>query len=90
MRHTSGSRSSSTPTVPFATTSRRTSGACTSPCSKGARPTFRVASIDSVVEKLAAGGLEPLRPIFDLGEGKRVASFVDPDGNTFNVIELPA
>ena len=54
----------------------------------GVSPTFRVRGLDAFVRKLDEAGAHPLRPVLDLGEGKRVASFRDPDGNTFNLIEI--
>jgi predicted enzyme related to lactoylglutathione lyase len=54
----------------------------------GVAPTFRVHGIDAFVRSLEAAGVRTLRKVFDLGEGKRVASFRDPDGNAFNVIDL--
>ena len=51
-------------------------------------PTFRVGRIaDLDAGVLAAGGKMAHRPI-DLGEGKRVAGYVDPDGRHFRLIEF--
>jgi predicted enzyme related to lactoylglutathione lyase len=47
-----------------------------------------VRALAPIVETLRAAGVNPLQPVLDLGEGKRVASFRDPDGNVFNVIEI--
>jgi|HubBroStandDraft_5_1064220.scaffolds.fasta_scaffold201172_2 predicted enzyme related to lactoylglutathione lyase len=54
----------------------------------GISTTFRVRELDGFVSALGAAGVLPLGGVLDLGEGKRVASFHDPDGNTFNLIEL--
>jgi catechol 2,3-dioxygenase-like lactoylglutathione lyase family enzyme len=54
----------------------------------GAAPTFRVHGIDGCVAELQAGRIESLHPIADLGEGKRLASFRDADGNVFRLIDL--
>jgi predicted enzyme related to lactoylglutathione lyase len=51
-------------------------------------PTFRVQGLDAFVKMLRDEGIEPLRSVLDLGEGKRIASFRDPDGNVFNLIEI--
>jgi predicted enzyme related to lactoylglutathione lyase len=54
----------------------------------GVSPTFRVGGLDAFVKALRDAAAVPLRPVLDLGQGKRVASFLDPDGNTFNLIEI--
>jgi predicted enzyme related to lactoylglutathione lyase len=54
----------------------------------GVSPTFRVRGLDAFVKELDKAGVAPLRSVLDLGEGKRVASFLDPDGNAFNLIEI--
>jgi catechol 2,3-dioxygenase-like lactoylglutathione lyase family enzyme len=54
----------------------------------GPAPTFRVRDIDACVRDLAAEGLAPVHRIADLGEGKRLVAFRDPDGNVFNLIDL--
>ena len=54
----------------------------------GISPTFRVRALDRFVDSLRSAGIEPVRKTIDLGEGKRVASFQDPDGNAFNLIEV--
>ncbi|MEO8151521.1 MAG: hypothetical protein ABI605_00520 [Rhizobacter sp.] len=51
-------------------------------------PTFKVRSIrEAEPELLAAGASVTHRPI-DLGEGKRVAGYVDPDLRHFRLIEF--
>ena len=37
---------------------------------------------------MQAGGVKQVRPIFSIGDGKRLASFADPDGNVFSLIEV--
>ena len=54
----------------------------------GISPTFRVRGLNAFAKKLDEAGSPLLRPVLDLGDGKRVASFRDPDGNTFNLIEI--
>jgi predicted enzyme related to lactoylglutathione lyase len=54
----------------------------------GVAPTFRVQDLDAFVASLAAAGASPIRKIANLGEGKRLASFRDPDGNTFSLLEM--
>jgi predicted enzyme related to lactoylglutathione lyase len=54
----------------------------------GVAPTFRVKGLDAFVAALEGAGVALMRKVLDLGEGKRVASFRDPDGNTFSLIEL--
>jgi predicted enzyme related to lactoylglutathione lyase len=58
------------------------------PDSGGVAPTFRVRGLDAFVRTLEDSGISMLRKIIDLGEGKRLASFRDPDGNTFSLIDL--
>jgi predicted enzyme related to lactoylglutathione lyase len=56
---------------------------------KGAiAPTFRVEDLARSVAELEQAGTRRVRPIFDLGEGKRLASYADPDGNVFSLIEV--
>lgn len=54
----------------------------------GAAPTFRVRNIADCVDELTRAEVAPLHPIADLGEGKRLVSFRDPDGNIFRLIDL--
>jgi catechol 2,3-dioxygenase-like lactoylglutathione lyase family enzyme len=56
----------------------------------GVAPTFRVRNLDAFVAALDGSGIEPVRKVVDLGEGKRLASFRDPDGNAFSLIEVAA
>lgn len=48
-----------------------------------------VENIDSTVERLLALGAGVHTGIQDVGEGIRVASVLDPDGNVLGVIENP-
>ena len=54
----------------------------------GPAPTFRVRGLEACVAELEAAGAPLAHRIADLGEGKRVASFHDPDGNIFRLIDL--
>jgi predicted enzyme related to lactoylglutathione lyase len=54
----------------------------------GAAPTFRVRDITACVEELTRAGVARMHQIADLGEGKRLASFRDPDGNVFRLMDL--
>jgi predicted enzyme related to lactoylglutathione lyase len=54
----------------------------------GISTTFRVHGLDAFAKRLGEAGTPLLQPILDLGEGKRVASFRDPDGNAFNLVEI--
>lgn len=54
----------------------------------GCAPTFRVRGLDAFVDALGRAGCAPTRKTIDLGEGKRLATFRDPDGNSFSLIEV--
>jgi predicted enzyme related to lactoylglutathione lyase len=54
----------------------------------GVAPTFRVEDLDAAVGRLRASDVHPTRKILELGDGKRVATYRDPDGNTFSLIEV--
>ncbi len=51
-------------------------------------PSFRVSDLASFMEGLAAQDIMPLHPIIELGEGKRVTTIADPDGNRIRLIEI--
>jgi catechol 2,3-dioxygenase-like lactoylglutathione lyase family enzyme len=51
-------------------------------------PTFRVKGLETFITQLEAAGAKALSQIADLGEGKRLVSFRDPDGNMFNLLDL--
>jgi glyoxylase I family protein len=53
-------------------------------------PTFRVGALDAYIKRLASTDVPLLRPVIQLDENMRVASFRDIDGNTFNLIQLSA
>jgi predicted enzyme related to lactoylglutathione lyase len=50
--------------------------------------TYRVANLDAAIAELASQGVASKHPPIDIGEGKRVVSFEDPDGNLFRFIQL--
>jgi catechol 2,3-dioxygenase-like lactoylglutathione lyase family enzyme len=54
----------------------------------GPAPTFRVRGIEACVRELEAEGVRPTHAVADLGEGKRIVSFRDLDGNAFRLIDL--
>jgi predicted enzyme related to lactoylglutathione lyase len=54
----------------------------------GAAPTFRVRGIEAFVSTLPENGAALVHRVADLGEGKRLVSFRDPDGNIFRLIDL--
>ena len=49
---------------------------------------FAVSDIQAFLEGLRQRGIEPLHPILDIGEGKRLSSISDPDGNTIRLIQV--
>ncbi len=51
-------------------------------------PVYRVANLAEAAAELERAGTTKLHGIVDLGEGKRVAGFADPDGYAFRLIEL--
>jgi predicted enzyme related to lactoylglutathione lyase len=51
-------------------------------------PTFRVKGLDRFIGALAEDGVQPKHKVADLGEGKRLVSFRDVDGNVFSLIDL--
>lgn len=59
-----------------------------SPRAGGVAPTFRVRELQAAAAALVHQGTEQVHRIADIGEGKRVASFRDPDGNVFRLLEL--
>ena len=63
-------------------------GPARSPETGGPAPTFRVSDLDAFVESLRSAGIALRRKVMDLGDGKRLAQFLDPDGNTFSLIEI--
>ncbi len=51
-------------------------------------PTFRVGDLDRAMKAFEQGQVRQVRGAFDLGEGKRLASYADVDGNVFSLIEV--
>ena len=51
-------------------------------------PVFRVGDLAAASERLAAMGATSLHDPMDLGDGMRVITFRDPDGNGFRMIEI--
>lgn len=49
-------------------------------------PSFRVDDLAGYMERLAAVGIEPLRPVTDTGVA-RFAAYADPDGNEIQFLE---
>src|SRR5690349_9593045 len=50
--------------------------------------TFRVANVGAASEALLTAGATRSHKVIDLGEGKRIVGFVDPDGRPFRLIEI--
>ncbi len=55
---------------------------------KGLVPVFRVADVAASAIALEARGAKKIHKILDLGDGKRVVGFADPDGRAFRLIQL--
>jgi predicted enzyme related to lactoylglutathione lyase len=53
-------------------------------------PSFFIHDLSAFLDELATKGVTPLHRIIDLGEGKRVSTIADPDGNTIRLIEISA
>ena len=53
-------------------------------------PVFRVSDVDHSAAKLVARGVPQLHKLMELGEGKRVVTFRDPDGSAFRLIQIDA
>jgi hypothetical protein len=51
-------------------------------------PTYRVDTLAAPMAVLSARGLSPQHAPLAIGEGKRVVTFVDPDGHPFRLIEI--
>jgi predicted enzyme related to lactoylglutathione lyase len=51
-------------------------------------PVFRVGALAAARARLEQLGVPTLHKPLDLGEGKRVVTFSDPDGNAFRLIEI--
>jgi predicted enzyme related to lactoylglutathione lyase len=59
------------------------------PGSNGALAYWGVSSVSAELERLSDLGAEVHQPVQDVGEGIKTASFKDPFGNVFGVIENP-
>lgn len=51
-------------------------------------PVYRVASLEDAHAALVGRGLAPQHAPLAIDEGKRVVTFVDPDGHPFRLIEM--
>jgi predicted enzyme related to lactoylglutathione lyase len=51
-------------------------------------PTFAVDDVDAYATWLEGRGVAAVGKLVELGEGKRVGAFLDPDGNQFRLIQL--
>ncbi len=51
-------------------------------------PVYRVLDIAAISEQLLNNGATCLHKRVDLGDGKQVAGFSDPDGRAFRVIQI--
>jgi predicted enzyme related to lactoylglutathione lyase len=51
-------------------------------------PSFRVADLTQMEAQVTQAGAERLHKPIDLGEGKRLISFADPDRRQFRLIQL--
>jgi predicted enzyme related to lactoylglutathione lyase len=51
-------------------------------------PTFVVDDVDAYAAWLKARGVPSVGKLIELGEGKRLGTFLDPDGNQFRLIQL--
>jgi predicted enzyme related to lactoylglutathione lyase len=50
---------------------------------------WRVPDIDAAMQRFLARGAHEVSPVQDVGEGIRVATVADPDGNLIGLIENP-
>jgi predicted enzyme related to lactoylglutathione lyase len=51
-------------------------------------PVLRVADVDAASAALRERGVEAMHAVLDIGEGKRVATFRDPDGHPVRLIQI--
>jgi predicted enzyme related to lactoylglutathione lyase len=51
-------------------------------------PSFVVDDVDGYADQLRARGVPMMGKLIELGEGKRLGTFLDPDGNQFRLIQL--
>jgi len=59
------------------------------PGTAGPRALWGVADAEAALARLLELGASPLEPVTDVGDGIKVASVVDPFGNSFGIIENP-
>lgn len=53
-------------------------------------PSFAVPNLARYLEHLSDRGIQPLHPVIDLGDGKRVTTICDVEGNTIRLIQVDA
>jgi predicted enzyme related to lactoylglutathione lyase len=53
-------------------------------------PVFRIGDLEAAAARVAALGATALHEPMDLGDGMRVVTFRDPEGNGFRMIEIKA
>jgi predicted enzyme related to lactoylglutathione lyase len=51
-------------------------------------PVFKVANLDAELARLSQRGVPLRHKPMDIGEGKRVVTLSDPDGNGFRLIQI--
>jgi len=51
-------------------------------------PSFAVADLQAFLDNIQKMNIKPLHPILDIGEGKRICSISDPDGNMVRLIQV--
>ncbi len=51
-------------------------------------PSFAVDDLEAFLDTVGRRGIKPLHPIIDIGEGKRVSTITDPDGNGVRLIQF--
>jgi len=51
-------------------------------------PVFQVDDLDAAHARMDSLNVEARHKPMDLGDGMRVVTFTDPDGNAFGVIEI--
>ena len=58
------------------------------PSGKNIVPSFAVTDLAMFLDGLQKMGIKPLDPVIDIGEGKRITSIADPDGNMVRLIQV--
>ena len=51
-------------------------------------PSFAVSNLAGFLERLSERGIQPLHTVIDLGDGKRVTTICDVEGNTIRLIQI--